>query len=71
MFSFQRLQFTKQTVVLGIGNARLIKYVITVVMPIQFGTQLHNALGSSRGVDHCGVLSNEKSSLGCSWYFIG
>ena len=65
MLGLQGLQLTEQAVVLGVRHARLVQYVIAVVVLIQFGTKCGNALG---GVGHAvWVLENDKSSLGCSW----
>ncbi|MCY1402627.1 hypothetical protein D9M71_177770 [compost metagenome] len=49
---FESLQLTEQAVVLGIGNARFVEYVVAVVVRVEFAAQLGDAFGSGLGVGH-------------------
>ena len=43
MSRFQRLQFDKQLVVLGVGNGGIVEHVVGVQMPIELGSECQNA----------------------------
>src|SRR5215470_5754760 len=52
MGCFQRLEFTIQSVVLGIADARMVLNVVLVLMQMNRVTQLVQALRDSRDVFH-------------------
>lgn len=56
VFGFQCLELMEQAIVFGVGNARLVEYVVAIVVLIQLSAQLKNA---GFGGGH-GVLSKSK-----------
>ena len=53
MGRFQRLQFDKQLVVLGVRNGGIVKHVVGVQMPVKFGSECQDP--------RCGVLVGQIS----------
>lgn len=54
VLGLQRLQLAEQAIVFGVGNARFVEHVVTVIVGVQFGSQLRDAFGGSLGVGHGG-----------------
>ncbi len=63
MGRFQRLQFDKQLVVLGVGNGGIVEHVVGVQMPIKFGSECQDAPGGvlvGQISHYCGILQLNK-----------